>query len=67
MRDYGGDIPCRACGALHHVTPRVLQADLQIVFTCSNCGAEVVHENDVARGIAEHFQTIRVNLSRLRI
>jgi hypothetical protein len=67
MRDYGRDIPCPVCGALHHVSPRVLQADLQIVFICSNCSTEVVHENAVAREIAEHFATIRINLSRLKI
>jgi predicted RNA-binding Zn-ribbon protein involved in translation (DUF1610 family) len=67
MRDYGGDIPCPTCGALYHVSPRVLQGDLQIVFTCPSCGTDVVHDNDVAREIAEHFATIRINLSRLKI
>ena len=67
MRDYGGDILCPSCGHLHHVSPRRLQADLQIVFSCSHCGTEVVHENVVARELAERFQTIRHNLSRLKI
>jgi transcription elongation factor Elf1 len=67
MRDYGGDIPCPACGHLHHVTPRQLQADLEITFTCSECGHEVVHENAVAWEIAEHFETIKVGLRRLKI
>ena len=67
MRDYRGGIPCPSSGHLHHVSPRQLQADPQIVFTCSKCGAGVVHENEVAREIAEHFRTIKVNLSRLKI
>jgi transcription elongation factor Elf1 len=67
MRDYGGDIPCPTRGHPHHVTPRQLQADLEITFTCSECGHEVEHENAVAREIAEHFETIKVGLRRLKI
>ena len=67
MRDYGRDIPCPSCGHLHHVTPRQLQVDLQIVFTGSDRGTEVVHENAIAREIAEHFETIKNGLRRLRI
>ncbi len=67
MRDYGGDISCPACGALHHITPRQLQWDLEIEFICAYCGADVVHENRIAWAIAEHFETIKYNLSRIRI
>jgi transcription elongation factor Elf1 len=67
MRDYGGDISCPSCGHLHHITPRQLQADLEVTFTCDRCGNEVVHENTVAWEIAEHFKTIKSNLRRLRI
>jgi hypothetical protein len=35
MRDYGGDIPCPECGQKHHISPRQLQGDLQIEFTCA--------------------------------
>jgi transcription elongation factor Elf1 len=67
MRDYGGDIACPVCGHNHHVTPRQLQADLEITFTCSNCGTETLHENPVAWEIAEHFETIKYGLRRIRI
>ncbi len=67
MRDYGGDISCPTCGQLHHITPRQLQADLEVAFTCGYCGNDVVHENAVAWQIAEHFETIKSNLRRLRI
>jgi predicted RNA-binding Zn-ribbon protein involved in translation (DUF1610 family) len=40
---------------------------LEIVFTCSKCGTEVVHENAVAREIADHFETIKNGLRRIRI
>ena len=67
MKDYGGDISCPMCGHKHHVTPRQLQADLEIAFTCGYCGTEVVHQNEVAWAIAEHFDTIKYNLQRIRI
>jgi transcription elongation factor Elf1 len=67
MRDYGGDISCPMCGHLHHITPRQLQADLEVAFTCSHCGTEVVHENRIAWDIAEHFETIKGNLRRIRV
>ncbi|HEX4507603.1 MAG TPA: hypothetical protein VH722_17885 [Alphaproteobacteria bacterium] len=55
------------CGHLHHITPRQLQAELEVAFTCGYCGTEVVHENQIAWAIAEHFETIKYNLTRLRI
>jgi hypothetical protein len=55
------------CGHLHHVTPRQLQGDLEIAFTCGYCGTEVVHQNEIAWQIAEHFETIKYNLRRIRI
>jgi transcription elongation factor Elf1 len=67
MRDYGGDISCPMCGHLHHITPRQLQADLEVAFTCRRCGTEVVHENQIAWDIAEHFETIKRNLRRIRV
>ena len=67
MKDYGGDISCPMCGHLHHITPRQLQADLEVAFTCDYCSADVVHENQIAWAIAEHFDTIKYNLTRLRI
>ena len=67
MKDYGGDISCPTCGQPHHITPRQLQAELEVVFTCDYCGSEVVHANAIAWQIAEHFETIKYNLSRLRI
>jgi len=67
MKDYGGDISCPMCGHLHHITPRQLQADLEVAFICGYCGTEVVHENQIAWAIAEHFDTIKYNLTRLRI
>ena len=67
MRDYGGDISCPVCGHLHHITPRQLQADLEVTFTCGYCGAEVVHQNEIAWAIAEHFETIKYNLRRIRV
>jgi transcription elongation factor Elf1 len=67
MRDYGGDISCPMCGHPHHISPRQLQADFEIVFTCGRCGMDVVHENTVAWEIAQHFETIKFGLSRMRI
>jgi transcription elongation factor Elf1 len=67
MRDYGGDISCPMCGQLHHITPRQLQGDLEVAFTCGYCGMEVVHQNEVAWAIARHFETIKYNLTRIRI
>ncbi len=67
MRDYGGDISCPMCGRLHHITPRQLQWDLEVAFTCEWCGTEVVHQNEIAWAIAEHFETIKNNLRRIRI
>jgi predicted RNA-binding Zn-ribbon protein involved in translation (DUF1610 family) len=67
MRDYGGNIPCPTCGHRHHITPRQLQADLEIAFVCPNCGVSVRHENAVAYAIAEHFETIKLGLRRIKI
>jgi hypothetical protein len=65
MRDYGADISCPTCGQEYHLTPRRLQADLEIVFLCQNCGTEVVQDNPVAREIADHFETIKHGLRRI--
>jgi hypothetical protein len=65
MRDYGKTIACPTCGQEHYVTPRRLQADLEIVFICSRCGAKVSQDNPVAREIAEHFETIKDGLRRM--
>jgi hypothetical protein len=44
-----------------------LQTELEVAFTCGRCGADVVYENPVAWEIAQHFETIRIGLSRMRI
>lgn len=67
MRHYGGNIPCANCGNKHYVEPKQLQAELQIFFICKVCGMEVLHANAIAREIADHFETIRYGLSKLRI
>jgi DNA-directed RNA polymerase subunit RPC12/RpoP len=67
MRDYGGEISCPMCGHKHHVTPRQLQTEIQIVFHCANCGTDVTHENSVAREIAAGMNAIRASLEKLNI
>jgi DNA-directed RNA polymerase subunit RPC12/RpoP len=67
MRDYGAKISCPICGHLHYITPKQLQADLEITYTCSNCGTEVMHANAVAAAIAEQFDTIRKGLGKIRV
>lgn len=66
-RDYGADIACPHCGSKVHITPRQLQTELEIIFTCPACGADVVHENDVAREIAIQMETIGRRVARLKI
>jgi hypothetical protein len=67
MRDYGAEIACPKCGQLHYISPRRLQSDLQVVFSCSSCATEVVHENAVAQGIAARMATIRRELSKIKV
>jgi hypothetical protein len=67
MRDYGAEIACPECGQLHYISPRKLQADLQIIFICARCATEVIHENAVAQGIAARMGTIRRELSKIKI
>jgi DNA-directed RNA polymerase subunit RPC12/RpoP len=67
MRDYGGDISCPTCGHIHHVTPRQLQGDFQIVFICEHCGTEVVHDNKVAQEIAARIEGLRPGFEKLKI
>lgn len=65
MRDYGGNISCPICGHLHYITPRQLQSDLEITYTCSNCGTRAVHANIVVADIAQRFDTIRKGLWKI--
>jgi hypothetical protein len=67
MKDYGGDIPCPLCGHQHHVTPKQLQCYLQILFVCSNCQTEVLHENAVAQEIADQVASMEWRVPRLKI
>ena len=67
MRDYGGDISCPVCGLDHHISPRQLQADLEITFTCPGCGTEVVHDNKVAQEIAARIEGLRPGFEKLKI
>jgi len=67
VRDYGTTIPCPKCGQPHYATPRQLQTDLQITFTCPGCGTEVVHENPTAQDIAAGMRAIRNGLGKIRI
>jgi len=57
----------RGGNSLYYVSPRKLQAELQIVFNCSSCGTETVHENAVAQGIAARMLTIRRELSKIKV
>ena len=67
IKDYGALIACPHCGSKHHINPRELQGCALILFRCSDCGTEVVHENEVAKKIAAVIATIRVGLSRMKI
>jgi transcription elongation factor Elf1 len=67
MRDYGAEIACSNCGQHHYISPRKLQSDLQIVFSCERCGTEVVQENAVAQGIAARMATIRKELGKIKV
>ena len=67
MKDYGAQIPCPECGGLHHITPRQLQAETQIGFTCIHCGHQVVVDNAVAIKIHHDMVAIRQGLGRIKI
>ena len=67
MRDYGGTITCPNCGQSYTVTPRQLQYDLRIEFICGRCGEHTLLDNEIAIRIADHFDGIRRNLSKLRL
>ncbi len=67
MRDYGGDIPCPECGQKHHISPRQLQGDLQIEFTCARCGADVIADNDVAGAIVKKMDLIKRGLGKIKV
>ncbi|MDB5393075.1 MAG: hypothetical protein JWM91_581 [Rhodospirillales bacterium] len=67
LRDYGADIACPECRTQVHITPKQLQSELQIAFICARCGSEVIHENAVARDIADRMETIRRGLGKIRI
>jgi len=67
MRDYVAELACPKCGQLHYISPRRLQADLRIIFNCSSCATEVVHENAVAQAIAARMATIRRELGKIKV
>jgi uncharacterized Zn finger protein len=67
MKDYGAQSPCPECGAKHQVTPRQLQAETQIVFTCAACGHVVAYDNQVAIKIHDEMYAIKDGLERIKI
>lgn len=67
MKDYGAQIPCPECGTKHQVTPKQLQIELQLVFTCTHCGLLVTCDNAVAIKIFDEMHAIKEGLSKIKI
>ncbi|MDB5397386.1 MAG: hypothetical protein JWM91_4892 [Rhodospirillales bacterium] len=67
MKDYGAQIPCPGCGTSYRVTPRQLQSELQFVFTCTQCGHLITHDNAVAIKIYDEMCAIKGGLGKIKI